>query len=349
MNRLRHVASVCLSLAFLPTLRADERETIWQAYRQRQAEAVTVSAGWRKSSMYSTAPDIKLGRKPPPEAEDGYHHPPGYRVTLSLSGDRARFESFSANDQEKLLPTIDAYDGTRHRSLTNNASGVVRELDAFDGWNNIHMRGLFLNVRPLRPEMFGPDPDAWSIDDRSAVIDGRTCVVIVRPLKVFEHRYVHRAYLDPAREYVPLRFESVLNGKLHAQVDMTYARTEPPAWVASSWRSVLYAGDRIHAQSQNDLEKVVLGPEIPDSAFTIDYPPGTRVVIVGSEIPPGKLVPDVKTFAVSTKKDRVPERQAIAQETAESGRGPWPWALGAIGCAALGAALLIWRRRAAGG
>lgn len=177
----------------------------------------------------------------------------------------------------------------------------------------------------------------WRVEARPAVIDGTSCLVLRSSP---EPHYLWRLYLDPARDYVPLRCVVESRGRTVTQVEMRYERTEPPLWFPSSWTSTyFYFGDtRSFERSENDLEAVTLGGPMPDETFTIDYPPGTDLTTEG--------IPGLATrLIVAEDGEWVPLRRAAAEASADGSR--LPWLLAAAGAAVLGAALLLWRRAAA--
>ncbi len=338
--------------------RGDERDAAWQAFQRRQEATATASVVW---SERLTVPGAPVLQSRPDGESDGAAEErvsEGHRSTLILSGDRVRYESMIASyasGDEGFIPHVSAYDGTRQQYLATGAevSGSIKEREVFDEWRNINLLGLFLALRPLREEFLGPTPEEWTVEGRPAIVDGRRCVVLAQrrgplPQASSPASRTKLIYLDPARDYVPLRYESMLGNTLSGRCDMRYERSEQPTWIPSSWASAFYRGGEPIDRSENEIESVSLGLEVSGDTFTIDFPEGAQVSFAGKrdEIPPGRLVAPVERLTVRDGK-MVPRRQALAEETAEGWR-LWPLLI-AAGAAALGFAFLIWRRRTTGG
>ncbi|MGC1272099.1 MAG: hypothetical protein WBC44_00220 [Planctomycetaceae bacterium] len=318
---------------------AADPTAIWEAFRHRQAAAETAKVVWSKQRMIPAARMRARSQEVAP-ADIGDLESPSHRSELILAGERVRYEtsvsSFRGEDNGTLVPRISAYDGERIRSLTNGDFGGDEGVTAFDEWGNVHLIGPVFNLRPLHPEAFGPDPNAWLLEDRPAVVAGRPCLVIARRQ---QSGILNRVYLDPARDYVPLRYESTVDGRLSVRADMRYERTEAPTWMPSSWTSTFYRS----STSENELEEVTLGLKVPDETFMIAFPVGAEVVVAD-----GKRGSDDRVerrYVVAEKGELIPRREAVAEETSTATvSSRWPLILAAVGAAALGVALLLWRR-----
>lgn len=333
---------------------ADEREAIWTTFQARQQAAETAEVVWNKQFTLAASSANRFRSLAAATQESGGDVvSPSHTDRFFLSGDRARYEtwisSFGGEKDGEQVPSIDAYDGKRHQSLTRGTHGTIKDLDSFDGWLNVHLTALVLSLRPLRPEAFGPTPGKWAIDQRRSVVDGHECIVLVqRTSPRPDLSRIRRVMLDPERQYLPLRYEAETGGYLSLRVEMRYEQTHSPEWVPSSWTAAFYRGGDISEQSLNELKEVVLGLDLPDETFTVDYPPGAEVTRVGNSIPPGRLAPSTQHLVMSKSGSLVPRRQEVAQQTM-SGWGKWPAILGAVGMALLGGALLLWRRRMTAG
>lgn len=319
-------------------------QTAWARFAERQAAADTADVTWQRESMRTGAAiNSPAGRRGP--IRPGRPRPmdvvgPTTDSRLVLAGDRGRHEYEWAMNSGGGATTrmTNVFDGKQQQIFNEKGTwGGVKEGKEFDEWGNVHLRALVLSLRPLREEAFGPSPDRWRVESRTAVVDGRSCLVLLD--KAAAAGRVGRVYLDPEREFVPLRWEREKGGRASSGVDMKYERTEPPVWVPSSWTATIYHyGDPTSFErSQNQLEEVALGHSVPDDTFTIRFPEGTDLTAVLPGLPDRLIVAEDGKW--------VPFRQAAAAQS--SGTIHWPWLIAATGTAALGVALLMWRRRAA--
>ncbi|MGC1272100.1 MAG: hypothetical protein WBC44_00225 [Planctomycetaceae bacterium] len=342
--------SVLLLSGMLPRLYGEDKatsEAIWRSLRARQKAAESASVTWAQR-LFIPAPFVKSKRDAAAPAKDV--RLPKLPSKLVLAGDRVRYETFSASFRSgrdaKPVPMIDVFDGTRHRSLTNDEYGAIKEGGEFDQWQNVHLMGLLLNLRPLRPEMFGTDPEGWTIENRSAVVDGKPCVVLARQGDASNPGYIQRVYLDPAKEYVPLRYESAYSGQPDARTNIRYERSSAPHWVPSSWTAIFFVGGLPAQETENSLEEVALGIAISEETFSLDYPAGTQVTVSGKKSADDLAAPEQRLVA-DGEGNLIPRRETVAEETSTAtGWSRWPLIFAAIGAAALGVALLLWRRYA---
>ncbi len=132
-------------------------------------------------------------------------------------------------------------------------------------------------------EFLGSASTEWQIGDWPQLVNGRECLPIrqvrVGDRRVPESRVERIVYLDIAREYVPLRMTEGSPGEVQVTLDISYDRQEHPTWIPSAWKSEWLGrvtGKPIEA-SELHLKDVELGVALPESAFTIDFPPGTVV------------------------------------------------------------------------
>jgi hypothetical protein len=334
----------------------DPRPAIWERLRSRQAAAETAEITWTERRLRVGAAALAEPKPPGPDDDPPEDFKfPDHTCRLVLSGDRVRYENLIPTsvatdgrggitplERRELALSIGAFDGTRQQSFTGPTDGsgpngrlVARE--RFDEWVNIHLLPQFLAVRPLRPEIYGPSPRGWQIENRAAVVDGVSCLV----LRSSEPPYIRRLYLDPDRDYVPRRFVGELGGRPESQVDIRYDRADLPEGVPSSWTATYYFFGEMNSfeRSENVLESVTLGEPIADETYTIDYPPGTDLTTQG-------LAGLSPRMIVAENGEWTPLRQAVANQTA-NGRSRWPLLLAATGAAALGVSLLLWRKRMA--
>ncbi len=322
-------------------------ENIWKEFGERQASAATADVTWVHRYMMTTNSSA-LGelRSAGPADMGGTDLLAEQRCRLAVGGrDRLRVEDLivaSSAGRINLLPAVSSFDGTTrwrftdHSSVNESHSGTISAAKRAVLWSGVHVLPLTMALRPLRPEAFGEESSQWMIESSTGVVDGVACIVMTRHL-ANSTRTVH---LDPLRQFIPLKMTGT-----SVSITMLYDRSEEPKWVPSSWTSTVYAGQDggpLESESENELVSAKIGIPLDEDTFRITFPEGT-VVLDGRR---GGLP---ATFVAGKDGELIPQRQAVALETTgDSSSFSWPLLLAAGGAAALGIALLIWRRAAAG-
>lgn len=81
-------------------------------------------------------------------------------------------------------------------------------------------------------------------------------------------------WLDAGRDFVVVKYVESANGRAAVTAEIDYKEDKDIGWIPSSW----------HARFENGafalsgkIDTYELNPEVPESAFTIDYPEGTMV------------------------------------------------------------------------
>lgn len=267
-------------------------ERIWQSLRERDENVETAQISWlydlvisRDMAASSVAPAGGLQKRNTDEAPMtlGEHE-----SSLSLKGKRIRLEfvaaSFAQGNRGVAAPSISAYDGQFQRQFTERTGSVDHHWGSinpavFDGWQGIHVVPLFYALHPLHPQVFGSGPKQWRLEPDPAVIDGRRCVIISRHTRHPGSKYRLSVFLDPARDFVPLRRESYVNGNLSTRVDMTYVDGSEHSWLPARWTSTDFGNTtgRVLKRSDNRVTEVALNEPLPDDHFRFEFPAGTVV------------------------------------------------------------------------
>lgn len=227
-------------------------EDIWAVFRARQEQVETAKVTWNYRfvmSEYSAADTLANEPEGPQEASDIVF--PEQICRLSVADDRLRYESpipvFAHGQGGAPTRNINAFDGTEEQSFTESLSpdtphyGSLRQSKAPREWNMIHLQALTYALRPLRAELFGPEPGEWRILDNATVIDGRKCIVLelqhaVDPAVTVAPLRADRVYLDPEHGFRLLRHTAVGNNEeVTIQVDARYEGGDAPDWCPTRW------------------------------------------------------------------------------------------------------------------
>jgi hypothetical protein len=330
----------------LPAAASDLTDA-WRDFRRHQAAAETAKVEWDQTfwmSEQSVALFLSLQRADGASAPAKAAECPAYRCTLSLHGDRARFESAGCRPDGSREPCIDAFDGSRNRTFVDlkpgepSDFGTVKAMEVFDEWKMVHLIGLTLVLRPLRPELLGENPEKWTVESRAAPFRETSCLLISATRHVETGESATFVYLDPKHEHRPLRHEGRLDGRITHRVDLFYDDDDDDGnadWIPSSWESSGFMQGSLWEKSENAVKKAELGVAMPPETFTIDYPPGTQVAVAGEGMKP-------QDFVAGEDGRLIPRRQHLA---AEAGSVWESWWLDGLAALALCGAAVLWLRQ----
>jgi thiol-disulfide isomerase/thioredoxin len=181
-----------------------------------------------------------------------------------------------------------AFDGVTKRQLSfcerqgdKGSVNLSTGLSSFDR-DQFGDQNLMLVFRPL-DKNFGRiqaselrDPSKYHVVAAGGKIGNVACMIIeTEPNPGMQQSY----WLDPARDYLPLREHRTLNGEDRDRVDLTYRLEKAKGWwIPASWTSVFVGegGKALSPQSCTVTSSSIDQP-IPASEFQIEPPPGARV------------------------------------------------------------------------
>jgi hypothetical protein len=85
-------------------------------------------------------------------------------------------------------------------------------------------------------------------------------------------------WLDPARDYLPLREHVVDDGQDHKRVDYSYRADPTCGWALAGWTEpIAGAGGSLWAPRTDTIIEFTVNQPIPASDFQIDPPPNVKV------------------------------------------------------------------------
>jgi hypothetical protein len=149
---------------------------------------------------------------------------------------------------------------------------------------SIEIRAILLWYRPFAINQ-GEDFDVskYEVSQSATVIGTRRCCLLRGGLR---GRREQRLWVDADRDWVPVRWQCVVEGYLAWQLDVDSSLDQLHGWFPSGWTHRFYksrakAGDEVGQlrwQGTARVTRHALNIKIPDSDFRIDsYPPGTYV------------------------------------------------------------------------
>ena len=172
------------------------------------------------------------------------------------------------------------FDGSVSKSLdqigASDPAGRVSRPSSAAGTNDIAVQPVLLGFRPLNSGDATVDLDEVRVVPGGGFIGAIECVVLEA---AGEGGASRRYWLDPARGFVVLRFESTASGGASLVQDILYADDGPGGMHRPvSWSSIAEtsSGD-LRLTDECEVTACRFGRAAPDDAFEIEFPNGTRV------------------------------------------------------------------------
>ncbi|HUE72322.1 MAG TPA: hypothetical protein VMP01_15665 [Pirellulaceae bacterium] len=167
------------------------------------------------------------------------------------------------------------FDGKKESQST----GAILAPQRYDDIGNIHFRALTLCFRPLDPGFNGgAELSDYELVSTDETVDGRPCMLLRDRKAASASGIVHLLHVDPARDFVVLRYTSEVQGRLAAQIDITYTEDPTVRWVPDGWNAVLLRQDGVvMTRCSSTVSDYALNERLSEKLFVIDFPPGTFV------------------------------------------------------------------------
>lgn len=299
----------------------------------------------------------------------------GYDRRLKLDGEKIRYElegPMAAPQLGRFVPrrnlrvsdgqvTKVLYDAVKSGHESQHATGFVRNSANLVAPHLIQLRTILLCYRSFAVDMGeNYDLSQYAVRPTSATIGEHGCVVLTGPMGGVKKNVI---WIDVEREYVPLRWQSIVEGEMRIQLDMDYQPDASHGWVPSGWKYHVYAQPeprqsvgKLKQQGTARVTSYEVNSPIPSSEFRFEFPVGTyvsdrrndsvHIVKAGGQ---KRIVTDQERTA-----DYSYERLATTESGKAAGRGTnsatdvkvkWAWALGTIGVMAVIVLVLLIRIR----
>jgi hypothetical protein len=269
-------------------LRPDEARailnTIADAWLQRQAKVKCFKYTWRRDGERKTINTLSVdGEKFMTEFKTSS------RARSSSSWARPRVGGLKQEGGGcPIRQTKRAFDGnaTRTLSVSDNPESPREMLHITSGFDeSVHglpgvrcamlaLRSLHANIGQIRIAKLR-DPAKFRVRARKGQIGDVACVVIeTEPHPGMQVSY----WLDPARDYIPLREHRTLNGEDQERLDISYGANPACGWAPVGWReSIVGSGGTVLSVFTDTITEFTINQPIPASDFQIETPPGAKV------------------------------------------------------------------------
>ncbi len=180
--------------------------------------------------------------------------------------------AFLGNDGETVRVYV--FDGRTSHSLDDSAAGGYPVANEWAGgaidW--LRCSESFPYALAFRPWSVFGGQCSLAVCSEKAFVNDIECVVL--------YHQEGKLWVDPSREYIPLRFAFIQRGRTFEQYDITY-KLEKVDWIPESWtRSVLARDETVEVRDEHIISNCLLNQTIGEEAFRIDYPDNTKRFIV---------------------------------------------------------------------
>jgi len=246
------------------------------AWRTRQTQIKSFDVHWSGSETRTSKAGLpgKQNKAPPKDAT----FPISMRFALD-SGNRVRFEYEHKSwepDRGEYIPakTIAVFDGERRIVFSPQGydfpDAAITKKGTAETARHVQNLPVRLAFRAFDSSLGMFDEDRLTIAQEKGIVGDSTCIIL--------RHDENSVWLDPAKEYIPIRYYDVRNGKTIRFIEMEYSLSKDHGWVPSAWKNSWFTpkGDLKDAMRAT-VTKCEINQTIPDDAFRIVYPTGTMV------------------------------------------------------------------------
>jgi beta-lactamase regulating signal transducer with metallopeptidase domain len=257
------------------------RDAIVAAWSQRQSRIKTFKFAWKRhgGDRANTVHSLCV---------DGERYAMAYSTpNWATTRPQARPRNDTERNVQRFYDVYDfryVFDGKTSQRLSfserdegdNSSNALVtlsfgREDGEYPG-----NRQLMLIFRPFDPRRSRPlDLSKFKVAKERETIDGTASVVI--ETEDLQRRFHETYWLDPAREYIVLRYHRTLNGRDTDRVDFDYRADPKYGPVPVAWKDAsIGMGGALFGYIDTVTDYSINQP-IPDAEFKIEIPKGAQV------------------------------------------------------------------------
>jgi hypothetical protein len=140
------------------------------------------------------------------------------------------------------------------------------------------IRPVTLVYRPLNTELTAFDLSNCTLKERDAMVDDKRCWMIVDGQTKAHSGLSYGLWLDPARAFIPLRYQSWIHGDNSVQIDIDYRQDEEIGWIPASWEMTqLDLDGNLALTNFYRVDRAAFNMDIPESEFSVAFPAGTLI------------------------------------------------------------------------
>jgi hypothetical protein len=282
--------------------------------------------------------------------------------SLTLSGSRIRYlregRSWSGNENAYVVrPRLEVFDGETGKTLAPSGTGytywphgsiVARNPTR----STLQLTPVLLAIRACDSALRPFSIQAFTATGRYILVENRRCP----ELHLQSGMTSHKLWVDPSRDYVPIRFISATKDVYSQRWETQYRRDPDAGWIPEAWTiHELKSDGSIERSFRARMKAFRVNADTESGEFGIVFPSGTRVADVRDPSSPSHyIVKDGDQKRAILREDIGATYDQMLNSGPGEARGkgkllaiPWSVAIpGAV--AAFAVALLLRRRRIPG-
>ncbi|MCI0459026.1 MAG: hypothetical protein L0Z62_18875 [Gemmataceae bacterium] len=296
-------ACALLGLALLPPLRMEAQQSYteemigkaWQGRQERVRSARFTWTGTQTDPKGTISNLWKIG-DPGISKDPNFKEviPPRdttfpYSGSLVFAGNQLRYSYTSARWSLKTgsyepFSYLGVFDGTVCKVLNRYGEkadkpwpqGMVRGEKQHLNATEALLQPILLTFRGRTPGMHAPNLDSLRLTGRKATINNRSCLELQRRVAVSDVE--SQLWVDPARDFVFVRYLRLDKRILRQQIDVTYEMGPGNVWVPKEWAIISNERNGTLRRSYRvRLTDCEINPSIDPASFDLEFPPGTAV------------------------------------------------------------------------
>jgi hypothetical protein len=210
------------------------------------------------------------------------------QMDFSLDEKKGRFRTdyqAKATEEFQAVPqtSVVIHDGQIGKTFFPKSSGTPFPLAAISNnsplLHTCDLRSLPISLayRPFDGVIAGVfDRAKLTLTTEEGVVEGRDCIILRE--NDGESDTVKTVWVDPARDFIPVRYLTSRNGHTDTQVEVSYVKDASLGWVPNAW-TIRWLNEQGGTNESWSATKVTyeINTPIPDSTFDVSYPVGTWV------------------------------------------------------------------------
>ncbi len=236
-------------------------DTILRAWQERQDRAHSFTFEWEQREQWATTGQDFL-----------------QRGRLDIDGDRVNYQF--EREKQQLASVRQVYIGDELRKLTGfqggSPHGVVRSRVQDDSLRDVDLIPMLMTYRAMLPAISSLSREHCTLLEQRGNIGGRECLIV--ECRASDDSPARLYWVDPALNYVVVRFAEGIHGEEYLREDIQYRRDPRYGPVPGEWRVVYLPEKGSLAMSKTyRMTRYEFNEPIAPERFELAFPRGTRV------------------------------------------------------------------------
>jgi len=187
-----------------------------------------------------------------------------------------------ATNAKSLIPQISTqvFDGVENKGFTGKGQiilGQVTKTNQPDDMLTVfaQLEAFYLSIAPVAYlERRAYKPYEIQVVNAHAQQDGIECIELSIPRG--PNKWLASMWVDPARDYVPIRFTEKLDGEIASDLSINYASDPAIGWRVAGWSRSSHKGGNIYTGLVSHCS---INQPIDDDAFDLEFPVASQVSV----------------------------------------------------------------------